>query len=129
MDIVYPFIDKELGELVLWISAAAGICAALFNGVAKEERWEHAAATGFWGILAVLIQSLMIIIRSIILSVFVGTITAGVIVSTFGQTPEVVVMVGVAVVAFLAEFVLKWMRENWKGIMGKILPGKDKNEG
>lgn len=122
MAILYPFIEQDLGRLVLWFSFFAGLTACLFNGVASEERWGKAAVGGFWGVVTTMIQTAMIVVRSVFISIFAGTIAAGVMIAWLGDTKiEAIVLIVVAGAAFLADPILNYVRVNWKPLTEKVL--------
>lgn len=123
MTILYPFLTDELGALVLWISMLAGLASALVNGVTDKDVWGKAGRDGASGVFAAIIHTFLIILRSMVLGVFAGTVLAGFLIGR-EQFPDAVIAGAAGIAAFVADPVLTWLKDNIGDIVKKVTKGK-----
>jgi hypothetical protein len=116
MTILYPWLDQEIGQLVLWICLLAGFASALVNGITSSSPWLEAGTEGCSSVAALAVSSALRVLRSMVLGVFAGTVTFGLLSSkTKYEQSTMVALAGLA--AFVADPVLTWI----KGHVGRVI--------
>lgn len=123
MRVLYPFLNDELGALVLWISLLAGFTSAMVNGVAESEAWERACRDGASGVWAKVFVSLLLIIRSMVLGLFLGTVVAGFLIGR-EQLSQPIIIGAAGLAAFIADPLLEALKRNWQKLVQRLFGGK-----
>ena len=121
------FESLDLWQIVVIVSLLAGLASALVNGITDQEIWHRAASGGCTGVAGRLIQSVLLIVRSMVIGLFAGVTVAALAAGVFEDQGGVAIPLA-AIAAFLADPVLKVIKRDAGRIVSNYLKGMSKDD-